>query len=146
MFFSLGMGPGAWLIPSEIFANVIRTKAMSLATSFHFVFATIMSSCALSLVEAISYSGYFLLLAAFNILVAAFFYFFLPETKGLSLEDMSHYFAQITGDRSILDLESRLSKYQVNNSISESASPSNNENYSNLQSTVQVHMSDVEFT
>ena len=30
-FFSIGMGPGAWLIPSEVFSNVIRAKAMSVA-------------------------------------------------------------------------------------------------------------------
>ena len=30
-FFSLGMGPGAWLIPSEVFSTMIRSKAMSVA-------------------------------------------------------------------------------------------------------------------
>ena len=30
-FFSIGMGPGAWLIPSEVFSTIIRAKAMSLA-------------------------------------------------------------------------------------------------------------------
>ena len=32
MSFSLGMGPGAWLIPSEVFSNAVRAKAMSMAT------------------------------------------------------------------------------------------------------------------
>jgi hypothetical protein len=31
-FFSLGMGPGAWLVPSEVFSLNVRAKAMSLAT------------------------------------------------------------------------------------------------------------------
>ena len=30
-FFSIGMGPGAWLIPSEVFSTMIRAKAMSVA-------------------------------------------------------------------------------------------------------------------
>ena len=30
-FYSLGMGPGAWLIPSEVFSTMIRAKAMSVA-------------------------------------------------------------------------------------------------------------------
>lgn len=30
-FFSVGMGPGAWLIPSEVFSTLIRAKAMSVA-------------------------------------------------------------------------------------------------------------------
>lgn len=32
-------------------------------------------------------------------------YVYLPETKGRPLEDMSQYFAEITGDRSILEAE-----------------------------------------
>jgi hypothetical protein len=32
----------------------------------------------------------------------------LPETNGRSLEDMSIYFAEITGDRRILDAEARI--------------------------------------
>ena len=30
-FFSVGMGPGAWLIPAEVFPTMIRAKAMSVA-------------------------------------------------------------------------------------------------------------------
>lgn len=30
-FFSAGMGPGAWLVPSEVFSTMIRAKAMSVA-------------------------------------------------------------------------------------------------------------------
>lgn len=33
---------------------------------------------------------------------------YLPETKGRALEDMSQYFAEITGDRSILEAEESL--------------------------------------
>lgn len=32
-------------------------------------------------------------------------YVYLPETKGRPLEDMSQFFAEITGDRSILEAE-----------------------------------------
>lgn len=35
-------------------------------------------------------------------------YAYLPETKGRALEDMSQYFAEITGDRSILEAEETL--------------------------------------
>lgn len=47
-FFSVGMGPGAWLIPSEVFATSIRAKAMSLATFFNRITATLMASTFLS--------------------------------------------------------------------------------------------------
>jgi hypothetical protein len=35
-------------------------------------------------------------------------YIYLPETKGRALEDMSQYFAEITGDRSVLEAEETL--------------------------------------
>jgi len=112
-FFSLGMGPGAWLIPSEVFATTIRAKAMSVATFMNRVTATIFSSTFLSTANAMSWAGFFLFLAIVCILVAVFFYIYLPETKGRSLEDMSTYFAEITGDRSILEIEERFQVQQL---------------------------------
>ena len=107
-FFSLGMGPGAWLIPSEIFATSIRAKAMSVATFFNRITATLMASTFLSTANFLSWGGFFMMLAVISILVAAFIYFYLPETKGRSLEDMSVYFAEITQDRSLLDAEAKV--------------------------------------
>jgi len=41
-------------------------------------------------------------------LVLIFLYRYLPETKGKTLEDMSLYFANITGDESVLNIERRI--------------------------------------
>jgi len=43
-FFSVGMGPGAWLIPSEVSSTLIRAKAMSVATFMNHITATLMAS------------------------------------------------------------------------------------------------------
>ena len=107
-FFSIGMGPGAWLIPSEVFSTMIRAKAMSVATFMNRVTATIMSSTFLSVATAMSWSGFFILLSIICLVVLAWMYVYLPETKGRPLEDMSLYFAEITGDRSILEAEETL--------------------------------------
>jgi MFS family permease len=107
-FFSLGMGPGAWLIPSEVFATTIRAKAMSVATFMNRATATLLASTFLSTANAMSWAGFFLLLSVVCIIVGAFFFVYLPETKGRSLEDMSIFFAEITGDRSILEVEGRV--------------------------------------
>jgi Sugar (and other) transporter len=104
-FFSSGIGPAAWLIPSEVFATCIRAKAMSLATVLNRVFATVMSSTFLTMKDVLTWEGYFFLLAAICVSFLAFFYSLLPETKGHSLEDMSLYFAEITQDSSILEAE-----------------------------------------
>ena len=100
------------LIPAEVFPTCIRAKAMSVATFCNRVTATLMASTFLSTANAISYAGFFFLLAVICVIFSAFFYFVLPETKGRSLEDMSLYFAEITGDRSVLEAESQIKQQQ----------------------------------
>lgn len=107
-FFSIGMGPGAWLIPSEVFSTMIRAKAMSVATFMNRVTATIISSTFLSVANAMSYAGFFIMMSLICLIVLVWMYVYLPETKGRPLEDMSRYFAEITGDRSLLDAEEML--------------------------------------
>jgi MFS family permease len=107
-FFSIGMGPIAWLIPSEIFATSIRAKAMSVATVFNRIVATLMASTFLSTANAMGWGPFFLMLAAISVVVLIFAFFLIPETKGRSLEDMSIFFAEITGDVSILDAEKKI--------------------------------------
>ena len=121
--FSLGMGPGSWLIPSEIFATIIRAKAMSLATLLNRAVATLMASTFLTTAHAMSWAGFFFLLAVVCLIVLVFLYYFLPETKGRSLEDMSVYFAELTGDRSILEAEDRITREREAKEHAEATAP-----------------------
>jgi len=107
MLFSGGVGPGAWLISSEIFTLSIRAKAMSLATAANRITAALMSSSFLSLTNYLGMPLFFFLLSVIAFSFGTYFYFYLPETKGRSLEDMSFYFAEITGDKSILEAEKK---------------------------------------
>lgn len=106
--FSIGLGPGSWLIPSEVFALTIRAKAMSLATFSNRLFSTLMASTFLTVARVLSWAGFFLLLAAVCVVCALFLYLYLPETKGRALEDMVLYFAELTGDRSVLEVDKAL--------------------------------------
>ncbi len=107
-FFSVGMGPVAWLIPAEVFSTVIRAKAMSVATFMNRLTATLVTSTFLTMAETLTYSGFFVVLGFLNLAMFAYFYVLLPETKGRSLEEMSMYFAEITGDETILEAERQL--------------------------------------
>lgn len=107
-FFSSGLGPGNWVVVSEIFALSIRAKAMSVAILPNRMTATIMASSFLSLSELLTWPGFFLVLAGICLFGAGFLYIYLPETKGKTLEEMAVYFAELTGDRSILDVEEQL--------------------------------------
>ena len=107
-FFSIGMGPVAWLVPSEIFPTSIRAKGMSVATFFNRIVATLMASTFLSTAKAIGWTLFFLMLATVCVVVFVFVFFLMPETKGRSLEDMALYFAEITGDNEILEAEKQI--------------------------------------
>lgn len=90
--FSLGMGPGAWLIPSEVFSNRVRARAMSLATFANRGFAATASMSFLSLRGAIGDAACcfaFACLALGNVLFIALL---VPETKHKTLEEMRAYF------------------------------------------------------
>ena len=106
--YGIGLGPVGWLLPSEIFATSIRAKAVSLATLLNRGVATLMVCTFLTIQDTISWPIFFLILAACCFVTLIIVYFYLPETKGRSLEDMSLYFAEETGDFSILDAERRL--------------------------------------
>ena len=112
-FFSSGLGPGNWVVVSEVFATSIRAKAMMVAILPNRITATIMASTFLSLADALTWPGFFLILAGVCLGGAVFLFVYLPETKGRSLEEMSLYFAEITGDRTILDAEERLGKHHL---------------------------------
>ena len=48
------------------------------------------------------------MLAAVCIVICIFLYFLLPETRGRSLEDMSLFFAEVTGDSYVLEAEKKI--------------------------------------
>ena len=109
-FYGLGMGPTSRLVPAEIFATCIRTKANSVAVVINRAMAAVMAATFLPLKDALTLPGYFMLLAGNCVLVAALLYCYLPETARRSLEDMSLYFAEITRDSSLLQLEHKISR------------------------------------
>jgi sugar porter (SP) family MFS transporter len=91
-FFSLGMGPGAWLIPSEVFSNDIRSKAMSVSTVCNRTLSLFVTVSFLSMKTALGPSGVYYVYAATTALSALFIYWVLPETKGLCLEQVHALF------------------------------------------------------
>mmetsp|Transcript_18508 Transcript_18508/g.26141 ORF Transcript_18508/g.26141 Transcript_18508/m.26141 type:complete len:564 (-) Transcript_18508:408-2099(-) len=101
-FFSLGLGPLGWVIPSEIFSTTIRAKAISTTTFMNRLTGTLVTSSILTLTNWLSWGGYFLFLACTCLAILAFFVTHLPETKGKSLEEMAHHFAVVANDKSIL--------------------------------------------
>jgi uncharacterized membrane protein YccC len=85
-----------------------------------------MSSTFLSVANAMSWAGFFIMMSLVCLLILAWMYVYLPETKGRPLEDMSQYFAEITGDRSILEAEEMMYRNEEHNETAgEGSTPQN---------------------
>lgn len=84
--FAMSLGPICWIMVSEIMPLKIRGLAMSAATAANFVFNAVIVFSFLPLLDHIGQSATFLIFSATIIISLAFVYFFVPETKGISLE------------------------------------------------------------
>ncbi|KAI9190893.1 hypothetical protein LWI28_000342 [Acer negundo] len=103
-FFSIGLGPVTWVYSSEIFPTKYRAQGSSLAISVNRLVSGIVSMTFLSISNAISFGGMFFALAGIMALGTLFFYFFLPETKGKSLEEIGVLFEDHPRRRRLTDV------------------------------------------
>jgi MFS family permease len=87
-FFAIGLGPVFWLLISEIFPLALRGRAMSAATVANWGFNAIVSATFLDLVGAVTTAGAFLVYAILSFFALAFVVAMVPETKGISLEQI----------------------------------------------------------
>ncbi|KAI4984399.1 hypothetical protein ZWY2020_010331 [Hordeum vulgare] len=81
-----------WLVPSEIFLLEIRSAAQSMVVVFNMAFTFIIAQIFLMMLCRLKF-GLFYFFAACELLMTAFVYFFLPETKGIPIEDMDRIWA-----------------------------------------------------
>ncbi|OUJ74113.1 sugar porter family MFS transporter [Hymenobacter crusticola] len=86
--FAVGLGPGVWVVITEIFPNAVRGRAASLATVALWIACTLISYTFLSLVKAAGLAGAFGLYAALSAFTFLFVWRAVPETKGRSLEEI----------------------------------------------------------
>ncbi|CAL5186482.1 unnamed protein product [Lathyrus oleraceus] len=91
-FFSIGLGPTTWVYSSEIFPMRLRAQGTSLAISVNRLISGIVSMSFLSVSEEITFGGMFFVLGGVMVVATIFFYYFLPETKGKSLEEIEALF------------------------------------------------------
>ncbi|OWM66035.1 hypothetical protein CDL15_Pgr015461 [Punica granatum] len=91
-FFSIGLGPITWVYSSEIFPTALRAQGTSLAVAVNRLVSGAVAMSFLSISREITFGGMFFVLAGVMVLATVFFYFFLPETKGKSLEEIESLF------------------------------------------------------
>lgn len=91
-FFSIGLGPITWVYSSEIFPLHVRALGCSLGVAANRLTSGVISMTFISLSKAITIGGAFFLFAGIASLAWVFFFTYLPETRGRTLEDMSALF------------------------------------------------------
>lgn len=90
--FSLGFQATVWLIPSEILPLRIRTRGSALSTSSNWIMNIAVVKFTPSAIENIGYKLY-IIFAVFNAAWVPVIYFFLPETRNKTLEEVDEIFA-----------------------------------------------------
>ena len=87
-FFALGMGPGPWLIISEIFPTKVRSRAASIATSTLWSGTLLVTFTFLTLVNKLRLWGTFAIYGVLSLICFLYVWKVVPETKGRTLEQI----------------------------------------------------------
>ncbi|MDQ2776654.1 MAG: sugar porter family MFS transporter [Acidobacteriota bacterium] len=91
-FFAIGPGVCVWLALSELMPTRIRSNGMSIALVINQLVSTTFAALFLPVVGQYGYSTVFFAFAAFTVIYFVTAVFFLPETKGKTLEEIEEYF------------------------------------------------------
>jgi MFS family permease len=91
-FFAMGPGVCVWLALSELMPTRIRSNGMSVALVLNQAVSTALAAIFLPVVGKYGYSTMFYLFAAFTVVYFITAAFFLPETKGKTLEEIERLF------------------------------------------------------
>ena len=91
-FYAAGPGVCVWLALSELMPNRIRANGMAIALLINQGVSTTIAGTFLPWVGSSGYSSVFFWLAGFTVIYFITAAFFLPETKGRTLEEIEQYF------------------------------------------------------
>ena len=92
-FYAAGPGVVVWLALSELMPTRIRSNGMSIALVINQLVSTTLAVIFLPVASKYGYSAMFFLFAGFTVIYFLTAVFFLPETKGKTLEEIEEYFA-----------------------------------------------------
>jgi len=105
--FQFGWGPVCWILVSEIPTARLRALNVSLGAATQWLFNFVVARTVLTMQQTMGKAGegMFFLFGSFDLLMFVFVWFFIPETKGVSLEAMDELFGHVheTGPKSLDD-------------------------------------------
>ncbi|KAF1917558.1 general substrate transporter [Ampelomyces quisqualis] len=98
-FFATTWGPGAWVLIGEVFPLPIRSRGVALSTASNWLWNTIIAVITPYMVgtdEGNLRSSVFFVWGGLCTIAFVYTYFLVPETKGLSLEQVDQMMAETT--------------------------------------------------
>ncbi|KAG5621125.1 hypothetical protein H5410_006343 [Solanum commersonii] len=99
-FFNVGLAPVTWVYTAEIFPLRYRGLGVGIGVAVNRLMNATVSMTFLSMMSAMTIAGTFFMFSGISIIALIFFYYFLPETKGKSLEEMEALFTRNKGSKS----------------------------------------------
>lgn len=105
-FFAPGMGPVPWTVNSEIYPESYRGICGGMSATVNWVSNLVVAQSFLSVAEVVGTSWTFLILAAIAVAAFGFVFLFVPETKGLSFEEVEKIWKERAWGKSSSHLES----------------------------------------
>jgi sugar porter (SP) family MFS transporter len=87
---AIGQGTVIWVLISEIFPNRHRAEGQALGSFTHWIFAALLTTFFPAMVKAFAPGIVFLFFCFMMVLQLVWVKLFVPETKGISLEDLQH--------------------------------------------------------
>jgi len=93
-FYAFSLGPLGWLIVSEVFPLKVRGAGMSIGSFINWLANALVAFTFLKLVNALTPAGAFWTYSFIGVIALIWGYFYLPETKGVTLEKIENHWKQ----------------------------------------------------
>ncbi|KAL4987966.1 general substrate transporter [Aspergillus falconensis] len=89
--FAYSWGPVSWVLAQEIFPNSARSRGVSIVASTNWMFNFVIGLTTKDMLNSMKY-GTYIFFAIFSAFGGAFIWWFAPETKDKTLEELDIYF------------------------------------------------------
>ena len=100
-FINISLSPLGWLLISEVFPLSVRGVGMSIGSLSHWGFNAIIAFTFLKMVNGIGIASTFWVYAGVCVIGLVWGYYYIPETKGKSLEEIEEHWREGKSPRSL---------------------------------------------
>jgi sugar porter (SP) family MFS transporter len=103
-FFQFGWGPACWILISEIPSARLRPMNVAFGAATQWLFNFVVAKAVPTMLATVGPNGYgtYLIFGSFGVCMFVFVWFFIPETKGVSLEHMDQLFGVTEEEKQII--------------------------------------------